>query len=147
MSTPSPIKRAMYLSWATRPMTRGELEDLLAGARVRNAARGITGILIYDAGRFAQVLEGHPALVDGLLANIRKDPRHQQYLELSSGMVDTRYFEGWSMDWANLESYELAEPKALKQFLSQRHITDRDAVYRALMLFIEGHSRRTADRS
>ncbi len=135
-----PIKRAMYLSSATRPMTRGELADLLAGARVRNQKRGITGMLVYDSGRFAQVIEGHPIEVDALLERIRLDPRHDEYQELSSGMVDRRYFEGWSMDWAHLDTVDVTEPTALKDFMAKRPITDRDAVYKAFVLFIERHT-------
>ena len=49
MANDTSLYRVMYLSKATRPMQQGELQDLLAGARLRNEARSISGMLLYDA--------------------------------------------------------------------------------------------------
>ena len=87
-----PLFRMVYLSRATRPMTRGELEDLMLGAQYRNKHRGVTGILVYDAGNFAQVLEGPQDMVDELYQKIGRDPRHTDVVILSQWAVRTRDF-------------------------------------------------------
>ncbi|NCG21136.1 MAG: hypothetical protein GWP91_19160 [Rhodobacterales bacterium] len=46
MSTTEQLYRVFYISKATRPMTHGELEDLLLGARKRNAKLRISGLLV-----------------------------------------------------------------------------------------------------
>jgi hypothetical protein len=131
----------MYISRARHRMTRGELADLLAGARQRNEAHGITGMLVYDAGYFAQVLEGPKVAIQTLLANIAKDPRHDEYQLVSEGPVEDRFFAGWSMDWANLEFMDDTQHHGLKGSLGQAGIADRSAVYAALVAFVKEHRR------
>ena len=135
------LVRIMYISRARHRMTTGELADLLAGARMRNKTHGITGLLMYDAGYFAQVLEGPRPSIEALLANIAKDPRHDEYGLVSEGPVDKRYFEGWSMDWANLKFMDDSQHKGLRGKLSETGITDRSAVYGALVAFVDEHRR------
>ena len=133
------LVRIMYISRARHRMTAGELADLLAGARIRNQAHGITGLLMYDAGYFAQVLEGPKASIDGLLANIAKDPRHDEYTLVSEGSVEERYFEGWSMDWANLAYMDDSKHMGLRGQLVGAGIADRSVIYGALVAFVDEH--------
>ncbi len=137
MSEGTTLKRVMYVSRARRRMSRGELNDMLAGARERNAAHGITGILIFDSGSFAQVLEGPAPAVDQLLANIHADQRHEDYRLLSEANVADRYFEGWAMDAANLDAYGAGAYGELKRLLADQGIADRATIYRALVSFLE----------
>ena len=115
-------------------MQRGELEDMLLGSRKRNLANGITGLLVYEGGAFAQVLEGPPEKVDQLLRNIRSDARHIRYEQLSAGPIEARYFGGWAMDWAHLDDIH-DDHRALRKFMRANTITDRSAVYRAFHTF------------
>lgn len=131
--------RVMYTSRARQPMTRGELSDLLAEARLRNEQHGITGILIYNAGYFAQILEGDEASIESLLANIKKDPRHDEYYLVSRGEITERYFSAWAMDWVNLESLGEQSHRDLRLLLGPSGIADRNSVYRALLTFMEAH--------
>ena len=132
--------RVMYISRARHQMSRGELSDLLAGARLRNEQHGITGILVYNAGYFAQILEGEEASIESLLANIKKDPRHDEYYMVSRGDIEERYFTGWAMDWVNLESLGEQSHRDLRLLLGPSGIADRNSVYRALLTFMEAHS-------
>lgn len=137
-----PLKRVAYLSRSTRPMTRGELTDMLAGARLRNQAFGVTGILVHDSGHFLQVLEGPVPAIEQLLHNIRSDPRHRDYELLSEGPIKDRYFPKWSMDWSDLADMGEAshgQHATLRSYLRSTPITDRATIYRALVVFIEGH--------
>lgn len=143
------LYRVMYLSRATRPMTEGELSDLLAGARLRNEARGISGMLLYDAGHFAQVLEGPTEQVAALMARIEEDPRHDDVVVLSAGPIQDRFFEGWGMDWAHLDKMDDRHHYALRRYMRSHHVSERETVYRALVLFYEEHAdkRQVASRA
>jgi hypothetical protein len=130
----------MYVSKTTRKPTKGELADLLAGSRGRNARHGITGILIYDRGYFAQVIEGPEEAIDSLLANIAKDPRHKDYFLVSAGEATERYFAGWDMDWADLDALAESDHAELRRYLRNRSVADRTAIYGALIAFMEDHA-------
>jgi hypothetical protein len=136
------LVRIMYISRARHRMTNGELEDMLAGARLRNEKHGITGLLVYDAGNFAQVLEGPKSAIERLLVNIARDPRHDEYGLVSEGAVEERYFAGWAMDWANLEFMDDSQHRSLRGKLAATSITQRSSVYTALVAFVDEHRRR-----
>ena len=131
--------RVMYISRARRRMTNGELADMLAGARERNQAHGITGLLAFDSGYFAQVLEGPRSAIDQLLSNIATDPRHDEYLLVSSGTVNERYFDQWAMDWANLGDFDDTRHVELRKYLRNHSIADRPSIFRALAAFVAEH--------
>ncbi len=75
----------------------GELLDLLAHARERNASRAVTGVLLYHDGAFVQVLEGPPGGVRAVFASIASDPRHERVHVLYESPVAARDFPGWRM--------------------------------------------------
>lgn len=54
------IASVTYRSEAIQPPSPGALVELLKSARLRNQAAGITGMLMYEDGRFFQTLEGPP---------------------------------------------------------------------------------------
>ena len=87
----------MYSSQAAEPMTAAALEKILADARVGNAARKVTGALIYVDGVFFQILEGDKAVVHALMANIARDSRHQSVTVFHEAEVEARAFESWRM--------------------------------------------------
>ena len=53
----------IYSSESSTPMQADDLEYLLAHARRHNAAKEITGALVYADGVFLQILEGDSASV------------------------------------------------------------------------------------
>ncbi len=75
----------------------GELEAILATARRKNAARGVTGALLFTEGRFVQALEGERDEVQATFAAISLDPRHDEIDVLSSQFADRPRFNEWSM--------------------------------------------------
>lgn len=87
----------LYMSRATRPMAAGEIDQLLARARLRNEALGVTGALLHYGGRFVQVLEGEPEAVEGCFRRILDDPRHAQVLRLHAEAITAPRFMHWSM--------------------------------------------------
>src|SRR4051794_450149 len=74
-----------------------ELRKILNSARRNNARLEITGALLYNAGNFAQVLEGPLSSIEQIFESIQRDSRHSEVVVIQSGPVDTREFPEWSM--------------------------------------------------
>jgi blue light- and temperature-responsive anti-repressor len=88
------------LTYQSRAIARpapGELEQLVAGARQRNRSLGVTGMLLYDNGRFLQTLEGPPAAISAVWESISRDPRHCEIEVLTEHLVSNRLFAGWDL--------------------------------------------------
>ena len=105
-SADSPLYRLMYMSTSRNFMSEGELEQLLEGARQRNAADGITGMLIYVEGHFLQIIEGSKESVERLSKRIAADPRHSGIIHLMAGPIDRRAFADWSMGFQRLSEQD-----------------------------------------
>jgi methanogenic corrinoid protein MtbC1 len=86
-----------YRSAAAAPPSPSELQSLITAAQGRNRSLGVTGMLLYDDGRYLQTLEGPPAAVEVLWSSIQGDPRHGELEVLSHHMVPSRLFSGWDM--------------------------------------------------
>jgi len=102
------IESVTYRSEAARPPSPSDLEAMLARARARNHSIGVTGMLLYDGGRFLQTLEGPPAALDQVWSSILRDPRHGGIEILSRHIVPSRLFSGWDMQ---LYSRKSGRPK------------------------------------
>jgi hypothetical protein len=97
----------LYRSQATTPLTPEQLHELVQRARRANAAAQITGLLLYADGHFVQLLEGPADKVQELYARISRDPRHQQIGLVSMGLLPSRQFAEWSMDFGFVDAGEL----------------------------------------
>jgi hypothetical protein len=95
------IYRLVYYSHnkiAGSPKTMATtIQAILAASRRNNAAVGVTGALMFNAGCFAQVLEGPKAAVENTFERIQQDERHGDVSVLSFGPVADRSFDRWSM--------------------------------------------------
>jgi len=112
------IDYTIYVSRAQHPMADEELMRILEESRKGNTDHGITGMLIYIegvfantstrhitsevCGRFMQVLEGFKDDVDQILSLIRTDPRHSDLTILQQSQVSSRNFESWQMGFKSL---------------------------------------------
>lgn len=95
---PAPLHQTFYVSRSVATPT--QVEEILAQARALNAARQVTGSLLFTGGHFAQVLEGPaPALADTLSA-ITADRRHEALKILLDEALPARRFGAWSMAYA-----------------------------------------------
>ena len=99
--------RCIYSSVASSKFSESDLPALLTGARMANAARGVTGMLAYINGNFLQVIEGAEESINELLAKIRADPRHQRILVLARESISARSFADWSMGFEALLPAEI----------------------------------------
>jgi hypothetical protein len=96
----------IYVSTATHGLSDQELRQILDASVRNNSPHNITGMLLYSAGSFMQVLEGTEADVDASRAIIGKDPRHQDIIELSRTQVPARAFIQWSMGFRVLTAQD-----------------------------------------
>jgi hypothetical protein len=75
------------------------IRQILLASRRNNARVNVTGALMFNAGCFAQVLEGPRAAVEHTFERIQQDERHGDVSVLGFGPVAGRAFEGWSMSF------------------------------------------------
>jgi hypothetical protein len=87
----------LYISSASRPMLRIDIESILFSARRANDKSGITGLLITSPTRFMQVLEGDEAQVREIYERIAEDPRHRAHVILRETKIAERQFGQWNM--------------------------------------------------
>jgi methanogenic corrinoid protein MtbC1 len=86
-----------YQSRAVSRPTEGDLERLVKQARERNRSLGVTGMLLYENGRFLQTLEGPPASLQTVWSSISRDQRHQDIEVLTEHVVSSRLFSDWDL--------------------------------------------------
>lgn len=99
---PNSFYHLIYSSFATVRLSQRDLIDLLKAARVRNEARGLTGMLLYRDGTYLQYLEGRRSDIEELLERLSRDPRHRDIRILKEGSAPARLFPEWSMAYKNL---------------------------------------------
>jgi hypothetical protein len=119
MKTPH-LARVGYVSALRDPLSRGDLDALLSTWRRRNAQRGITGLVLYDAGTMFQVVEGFPEDVVRLYETIGRDSRHRVVARLIHAPASERAFGDWSMGLGRLTTGELGVLPALAALAAQR---------------------------
>ena len=94
----------IYLSESTlRGRVDDELAEISATANSHNAKVGVTGLLLYNAGQFLQVLEGQQQVLEMLLQKIERDPRHKNVSRLVTEPIGRRLFPAWHMGAMNVE--------------------------------------------
>ncbi|KAA5803871.1 BLUF domain-containing protein [Alkalicaulis satelles] len=95
------LLRVVYLSTSLISRSpgafRAEMASILEACARRNPRLGVTGVLIYERGRFVQLLEGPAEAVDALLDDIETDVRHGLFKILWRTRASRRLFENWSM--------------------------------------------------
>jgi methanogenic corrinoid protein MtbC1 len=91
------IASITYRSEATMAPSASDLDKLVSRAKARNRSLGVTGMLLHDGGRYLQTLEGPPAALDEIWADVQRDPRHAVLEVLSHHIVPTRLFSGWDL--------------------------------------------------
>lgn len=78
---------------------------LITQARTYNEGNDVTGGLLFTGSHFVQTLEGVPATVDALMAQIEKDPRHTVLRIIDRRKVATRNFTAWLTDYRGPSLY------------------------------------------
>lgn len=106
---PEKLLQIVYTSSSrNRYLSPASLQSILAGSRKRNAQNGITGLLLYRDGSFAQFLEGPEAAVRSTFDKIQADSRHRGVIVVLQRSIERRDFETWRMGYRDLD-YNMAE--------------------------------------
>jgi AcrR family transcriptional regulator len=100
----------VYLSAASETFDDADLTALLDRSRETNSAEGLTGLLLYQDGRFMQLLEGPSEAVIARYAAIAEDPRHSDVRMLSEQKIEKRKFPGWSMAFRSSGDHTVEMP-------------------------------------
>ena len=95
--TAAPLHEIFYISQSFAQPE--ELTRIVEASLRNNLRRGVTGMLIFSGGHFAQILEGGRDEVLQTMAAIEADPRHRQVRRLMDGGVQQRAFGQFSMAW------------------------------------------------
>lgn len=98
MTTPAPTSDLCQLFYISHSLsTPLDVEQILVSSRRQNLRRGVTGILLFSGGHFAQLLEGTAQALHETMAAIDADPRHEAVTRLIEGSIAQRRFGTWSM--------------------------------------------------
>lgn len=111
------MKHILYVSSARELFSSAQLTDLLTGSRERNAAKDISGLLLYRDGNFMQLLEGPDAAVQATHDRIQQDPRHHGVITMLNTPTDERIFPDWSMGFTDLDDPSVADLPGYSDFL------------------------------
>ena len=103
------MRTIVYASLAARAMTEADLADLLAVARERNDAAGLTGLLLHAHDSFLQQLEGEEEALAETFARIEADDRHSEIRVLSERPIENRRFPEWTMGFEHPDTASLSE--------------------------------------
>jgi hypothetical protein len=76
-------------------------------SRVRNAERGIAGVLLFDGQRFCQWLYGNQAAVTKLMSTIALDPRHTDVsVQLETVLPALQFEPQWHAGFVDAEALD-----------------------------------------
>ncbi|MEE7449936.1 blue light sensor protein [Methylobacterium radiotolerans] len=97
----SDLYRLVYASknllQGPEPEAMAAVRQILDASQRNNAALDVTGALMFNAGVFAQVLEGPRRGVEATFERIQRDLRHDDVTVLQCGPAESRGFANWSM--------------------------------------------------
>lgn len=113
------VHQLVYISKESIASKPDELLKILTAARASNAMQNITGILLYDAGRYIQILEGNKVAITGLYSNISQDDRHSNVKLLYLEEAPARLFPNWTMNMFNLNEDKQKDLTEVKKILRQ----------------------------
>lgn len=99
------------LVYASKNLLQGPEAEVMAAVRQildasqrNNRTVGVTGALMFNAGAFAQVLEGPRQGVEATFERIQRDLRHSDVTVLQCGPAESRGFTNWSMAFVGQSS-------------------------------------------
>jgi hypothetical protein len=112
--------RLLYISEATEGINEEAINDVLKSAGKHNPPLGITGLLVFGGGVFAQILEGPEHAVLQKYVNIMSDRRHRNCRIVYITTTGERIFKDISM--AALEALPM-ELEHIAELDARRHET------------------------
>lgn len=111
------INQLVYISQATRKMSKEDLSSIQETAKTNNGPLDVTGSLFYNGGWFLQVLEGPASTLAKLYKKIELDPRHKNSRVLYNEPASFRTFPRWNMNMTNLDDRQADKYEQLIEVL------------------------------
>jgi hypothetical protein len=108
----------IYCSAASAEFDEACIASILEQSRASNAARGITGMLLYVQRCFFQVLEGDPAVINPVYETIQLDPRHYRITRIIAEPIAQRSFGEWTMGFSTLAAAQAGSLLGENDFFS-----------------------------
>lgn len=104
---PERLYRGLYASRTTEAVRErpSAVEAIVTQAAARNAALGVTGLLLVHDDWFVQALEGPRRAVSDLLQSIGRDRRHAEMELIGFQPIDQRMFADWTMAQARYDPH------------------------------------------
>jgi Sensors of blue-light using FAD len=115
----SALSHIIYASSAVPGFTGADLVPILAASRLKNARLSITGMLLYTAGSFFQVLEGEDSVITELLQTISADSRHKNVTKIIHEPIADRHFADWTMAFSDVSIADLSQIDGLSDFFQE----------------------------
>lgn len=98
------LQTFVYCSRAAEDVGDVEVDRIIEFSQRSNAARGITGILVFGSGVFFQWVEGPPIEVQNLIVSLHGDSRHYDIVELDRSVDEReRLYAAWDMERVEAE--------------------------------------------
>lgn len=110
----------VYVSAATTPMTDDDVAAILVQARANNQRADMTGALLYNSGRFIQIIEGPDEQLRAQYAKIVADPRHNNVQMISEKRIARRQFPEWTMGFSPLSNDSVKQLEGFDNFFAGR---------------------------
>lgn len=132
-----PLISKLYTSRASSRFGPADLAPMLKVSRAKNWLRNLTGILLYQDGRFLHYLEGPADDVDERMGRIRVDPRHFQITMLAEQQPAARLFPRWTMAFTSLTEADRTIPGLHAVFAGLDSSTDTAATTAAVARLAE----------
>lgn len=105
----------VYCSRAAEGVDDVEVDRIIERSQRRNAARDITGVLVFGSGVFFQWIEGPPAHVETLIASLHGDPRHYDIVTLDRSVEKReRLYPNWEMERVGADDIRAVLQEALE---------------------------------
>ena len=109
-----------YVSVATNDMTDADIGAILSQSRANNVDHDLTGALLFQRGRFIQILEGPDDEVRARFAIIAADPRHRSVQLVAEKFIAVRQFPEWTMGFRPLPDSSLTDHPGFNNFFEGR---------------------------
>jgi len=121
---PAPILCTfVYCSRAAEGVDDAAVERIIEWSQSSNAAREITGVLVFGSGVFFQWIEGPPAQVEKLAASLHGDPRHHDIVTLDRSVEKrARLYPNWEMELVGADDIRAVLQEALENAEDENNI-------------------------
>jgi len=117
------LETFVYCSRAAEGVDAAQVSRLVEFSQARNVVRDITGVLVFGSGVFFQWIEGPPAEVRSLIANLHGDTRHHDIVTLDRSVeMRERLYPHWEMEQVEADDIRAVLEDALETAEDQDNI-------------------------